>query len=438
MTAEIAIMNKNAVALAADSAVTMSKEGGQKIFTSVNKLFMLSKYSPVGAMIYGEAELVGVPWETIVKIYRTRLGKERFRTLSEYANNLIDFLDSGSPLFDATLQERHVAANVSGYFIAIKNEIEDVLKTLLEEKGKFTEDQVKQITRDMIGKHFEQWETAQMLPSIPNTHIGEVAEKYGKIIDAARERTFENLPMTSASIEQLKKIAASLFSKDIFPLNISGIVIAGFGEEESFPSLRSFMIHGVAGNRLKYKEHGSANVGVDADATIIPFAQAEMVYTFMEGLNPDLRQHMEEDLSRFIDGYADKIARSIENLSEQKQGELAVKLRKLSKSLVKDYQERVKAYRDQYYVSPIMNVVAMLPKDELALMAETLVSLTSFKRRVSLEVETVAPPIDVALISKGDGFVWIKRKHYFPPELNPQFLAKYYREEDHHNGQETK
>jgi len=36
--------------------------------------------------------------------------------------------------------------------------------------------------------------------------------------------------------------------------------------------------------------------------------------------------------------------------------------------------------------------------------------------------------IDVAVISKGDGFVWIKRKHYFKAELNPQFFANYYKE----------
>jgi len=67
----------------------------------------------------------------------------------------------------------------------------------------------------------------------------------------------------------------------------------------------------------------------------------------------------------------------------------------------------------------------MLPKDELAAMAESLVNLTSFKRKVTLETETVAGPIDVAVISKGDGFIWIKRKHYFKAELNPQFFANY-------------
>jgi hypothetical protein len=69
----------------------------------------------------------------------------------------------------------------------------------------------------------------------------------------------------------------------------------------------------------------------------------------------------------------------------------------------------------------------MMPKDELAAMAESLVNLTSFKRKVTEEAETVGGPIDVAVISKGDGLVWVKRKHYFPPELNQQFFANYYR-----------
>jgi len=34
--------------------------------------------------------------------------------------------------------------------------------------------------------------------------------------------------------------------------------------------------------------------------------------------------------------------------------------------------------------------------------------------------------IDVAVISKGDGFVWIRRKHYFNQELNPHYMSKYF------------
>jgi hypothetical protein len=71
-------------------------------------------------------------------------------------------------------------------------------------------------------------------------------------------------------------------------------------------------------------------------------------------------------------------------------------------------------------------LVGSLPKDELAAVAEALVSLTALKRKISLDTETVGGPIDVAVISKGDGFIWVKRKHYFDARLNPQFFAIHY------------
>ena len=79
MTAEIAVMNQEAVALAADSAVSLAdSEYGEvtKIFTSANKLFALSQFHPVGIMIYGNTRLGEVPWETVIKLYRDQLGTE--------------------------------------------------------------------------------------------------------------------------------------------------------------------------------------------------------------------------------------------------------------------------------------------------------------------------------------------------------------------------
>ena len=83
-------------------------------------------------------------------------------------------------------------------------------------------------------------------------------------------------------------------------------------------------------------------------------------------------------------------------------------------------------YRHQKNVAPILEVVSVLPKDELASMADALANLTSLKRRLTMgEHETVGGPIDVAVISKGDGLVWIKRKHYFHKDLNPHFFERH-------------
>jgi hypothetical protein len=99
----------------------------------------------------------------------------------------------------------------------------------------------------------------------------------------------------------------------------------------------------------------------------------------------------------------------------------------MGEEILKDHKERLEKHRKEKYVRPVTTVVSMLPKDELAAMAESLVNLTSFKRKVTMESETVGGPIDVAVISKGDGFIWIKRKHYFKAELNTQFFSNYYK-----------
>jgi hypothetical protein len=96
-------------------------------------------------------------------------------------------------------------------------------------------------------------------------------------------------------------------------------------------------------------------------------------------------------------------------------------------NMLKDVVDALRSQRKEAYSDPILDAVQFLPKDELATMAATLVNLTSFKQRMSLDYETVGGPIDVAVISKGDGFIWIRRKHYFDGEINPQFFANYNR-----------
>ncbi len=76
------------------------------------------------------------------------------------------------------------------------------------------------------------------------------------------------------------------------------------------------------------------------------------------------------------------------------------------------------------FAYPVIGMVDTLPKSELGAIAEALVEITKFKRHVSRQEETVGGPIDVAILTKGDGFAWIKRKHYFKPELNPRLLAQ--------------
>jgi hypothetical protein len=125
MTAEVVIMNRTAVALAADSAVTWSVGKGRKIYNTVNKLFALSKHQPVGIMLYGGADFMGIPWETVVKVYRAHLGSKDFPKLRDYAADFMDFLETGGVPLSEEDERRFVEAAVRHQYQLIRNRIQD-------------------------------------------------------------------------------------------------------------------------------------------------------------------------------------------------------------------------------------------------------------------------------------------------------------------------
>lgn len=431
MTAEVAVMNKQAIALAADSAVTFQEETGQKIFTSASKIFTLSKYQPVGIMVYGSADFMQVPWETIIKVYRNNLGKKTFKTVADYAKDFLTFVAEEERLFSHDVQNWYVENSIYSYFLIIREKILEKVDKDLEVKGGVDEQATNKIISDVITQHFEKWQGAEPTSSIPDSFRDDLKEKYGNLILKAQKEVFEKLPLTPDSADKLTEIAINLFTKFLTGLmvrNTSGIVIAGFGTEDIFPVLESFSIEGKIDNYLKYKknEEGCAEISFQNSATIIPFAQTEMVSTFMTGADPNYHNAIDTDMEQIFISYPQVLVDNIDCLSDEEKENMKKQLKEIGQKEFNKYREKLLEYRTEHYINPVMKVVQGLPKDELAAMAETLISLTSFKRRVSMEEETVGGPIDVAVISKGDGFVWIKRKHYFERELNQQFFANYY------------
>jgi hypothetical protein len=210
----------------------------------------------------------------------------------------------------------------------------------------------------------------------------------------------------------------------------SGIVIAGFGDDELFPALSYFDTDGYIGNKLKIIKIESSQITRDTPSMVAPFAQKDMVQRFMEGIDPEYSSFTNASISSLLGASCLYVL--------EKYGADKFKNDRVRQSVVRatskafdDHLSKKNEFKYDKFTHPILQMVAMLPKDELPVLAESLISLTSLKRHVSSDAETVGGPTDVALISKVDGFIWIKRKHYFKAELNPHFVANYRRKLDH-------
>ena len=141
-----------------------------------------------------------------------------------------------------------------------------------------------------------------------------------------------------------------------------------------------------------------------------------MVNTFMHGINPDVLTL----LQAYLNGLFDRLPEILTHIDKKD-------FHEKSKFLLEDFSKKLSDHIRDKHSYPVLRMVTALPKDELAAMAEALVNLTAFKRRITETMETVGGPIDVAVISKGDGLIWVKGKHYFEPELNQHFFKNYFR-----------
>ena len=428
MTAEIAVLNSQAVALAADSAVTVSDGTNRapKIYNTVNKLFTLSKHEPVGVMIYGSAELGGLPVETAVKVFRDQLSQKAFGSLQEYADSFLEFLGTSALLFPQERQDRFVRLGSLRFLSRVKEDLDRRVKTRIEAEGEISEGDLKDELTTLLGQHREAVEREELLTSADPTDVQSVSAAHSEVIGSATNEVFEQVPFSDDQRVLLKELVSRTLLNIRSVVSDCGMVFAGLGTNDVCPMLVQHDVRGVVAG----KPHHQRRMIIDGHdrVGIYPFAQTEMIATFMEGISPTIKETIYKYMQRISEELPSAVVGDAADggmPSDQRDG-IRDGLRRILRSAEEQLQEVLEAYIQREQVSPVVDTVRFLPKDELVEMAETLVNLTSFRQRMSPDAETVGGPVDVAVISKGDGFIWIKRKHYFQAELNHQFFNNYF------------
>lgn len=418
MTAEIAILNPHGVALAADSAVTI---GSQKIINSAIKLFALSKTEPVGVMVYGNANLLNIPWETLIKLYRKEHAKSRFEKLENYSESFLSFLKSRTTIFNIDIQNQWFEGQINFIFNFIDSEFANQCDQSIVRGIQLTLDQKKDILLDILTRlkdgqasndaTFHE-EISPLLPKI---------ESVGQPLINHYFHDFLGYPEIKGLLNEILVLIVS--NNNLFQ-GSTGLVISGFGDDDIFPSVITHQISGYFENNLIYKNDPSKtiiNSNTGMRSGIIPFAQEDVVYSFIKGFDPELQQISDN----YLDSMSEEFFKNAPILNPVQKAQFI----KDFKSDLSDFKSTMDKEILDRHVTPMINMIEVLPKDELATMAETLVNITAFKRKMAVSsLETVGGPIDVAVISKGDGLVWVKRKQYFPADLNRHFFDNYFKD----------
>lgn len=390
MTSEISLVNKRGVVLAADSAVTI---GGMKVMNNASKLFTLDSEHYVGIMIYGNADFCNVPWEVIIKTYRELKANKTFDTLQEYGDDFMNYVANFSwyggteevMLYQYLNEIRNIINNATKETLSFRI-FDNILKTGLDVS--FIED------TDSMGLDFNKFkqENEQKI-------INYINDNFTFDMDFEEKNSVDN--------RIVRVVFKLLNSYTWYSEGMTGLVIAGYGKIEPFPTVMNYKVEGIFQSKLKHKLSECITIGnkeTDYISATLPFAQSDMINTFMHGIDPEIQMFLNNE--------------KISTQNEFDKANIPDPYKSLFKNtLDNNYNNFIKFIADNYQ-EPFNRLVSHLSLQELALMGETLISLTSFKRKFSTNIESVGGEIDVLVISRSEGPVWVKRKKYFDKDLN--------------------
>ena len=402
LTSEVLIMTPSAVAMAADSIVTIN---GNKTYEGVNKLFMLSKNPPMGIMVYNNANFITIPFETLIKDFRYKFKNDKsLKTVDDFRNKFKEYLE--------TEHNKNKFPMMS---------LQDKINIFMEHMG----DEVSAFDENTIEEWFINNQDLNVFEDYKDIIFtdNDSLENFNNIIcDIAPE--FLDLDKKS----KFKRILRNIFVQIMVLENYTGVAIVGFERDKLFPSCTLFKIRYIYDDKFIFDEITNDEVGKKA-VIFAPLAQTDVIESFFTSMGMDIEKHLKMFFYNIIEGYNYNLKELIKSEDDISQDDIGRIINILDKVQNKhpDLNNSFGIFIDDIKRNnrkPILRSIQFLAKDELSNLAESLINLTSLKRKVQDGLETVGGDVDVAIITKGDGFIWTKRKHYFKPELNPHYFDK--------------
>ena len=408
MSVGVCIINRNGIALAADSAGTYT--GNKMFYNSMNKVFSLSRKYVYGAITYGATTIYNVSIDQVLKEFRTYLDSR------EHISDFFEIL----PLFEAFINQN------SSYYkfdLAEANHCNGLIKDLVVDWGNKIKTVATEVdAENKISEILNQLETV-MRGSLKidnydvSAYIKTTYNDYFNMLIGMIVPELNNFPTQK---ECFWDYICNYFNLSLTneTNNYMGLFFAGYGHCDAFPKFTHIELYRVVGGKIKYRlveNYEESN----NHAQIVPLAQPDVILTFCKVISNRFINYIPQKVESIINSKIDALPDTF--TIDQKNA--------LKTSLSSSKAEIASAINTTIQndnVKPILDSVQLIPLPEMGFLAESLVNITSLKRTFAIDgnQQTVGGPTDVAVMSKGDGFVWIKRKHYFDKQMNPDYIMK--------------
>lgn len=413
MTSEVLIMNRQSLALAADSAVTTGGGGMNPLVTlEAEKLFQIGEH--MALMVYNRGDLIGRTWSQIAEAFVAKHGLKSYASVEACAEALFDFMQGNRTLFPQS-EEKVEFQSMAAYLFSV---IEEHARFMVEDPSTGVSDMLNAIDTSVAVycNHLENQPDGNARGT--NACFGNLSEEdfvrdQGGDIDPVIEAVFHGHALPKATRDRLMHFLWLAVTRDVFIEPYTGMVIAGFGSEDTFPTaelhISSFMINGKM-KRMQIDR--SAVAGLDGPRAIVrTFAQADMTHTFMRGIHPHLLEQV-TDLAYIASEEAARLALSEAGV----EAEAAARVMETMASrhlpmIAHQYEHYVHTLAHAQFTDPVLSVIEASGKRQIAEISKVLVELNIIRDELQQTQRGVGGDVDVAMITRKSGFEWYANKN---------------------------
>lgn len=422
MTAVVGILNKRGAAIAADSAVTRkrSQNGMQKITNNGNKMIRLYDSLPISVMMTGNADFLGTPWDVIARRYRQRHKDVRPYTVEDAARGFFDYIRSNfvfwseerSNTFLWRLTEKMFNEVVARIHYDEKERRGAELRRPAAFRKAFIRISKKMAAHNLKGEQCPQF--VDYSAEAFRVDAKDVLDRFIKEMDSANRNGFSESCYPSTILESVRPafedLLHSVISTRYYIENVSAtLVFTGFGEKQEYPSLVSANVtEGFAG-RMSYsiRKEDVVCISDQRPVAICPFAQTDVIVSLLQGMHSGWRAKADSRLSNLTKPVIGPVFSDIsdwdffEKLKEVKKDDL---YKEFDRNIMRLSRASQRGWEKSLEKSDLQ---------AMASLADSLIDLTAFHRILTFEEEGVGGLVDLAVISKDEGFTWLRRKSWY-------------------------
>ncbi|TDX02178.1 hypothetical protein [Dinghuibacter silviterrae] len=435
MTAIVGVLNSQGIALAADSAVTVTGRNGKKVYNRSNKIFTLSKYHPIGIAIYNNADFIGIPLETIIKLYRKTIKEKSFNTVNEYKNDFLDFVRSQVRLISPESKRDAFYSFCQEAFNHVKDSITTKLKAIENELLQLDQaEAIQLIDIEMLNEidaylqilqGYHKADYVNLPAESYYTHYQNELTEIANFIEQGIQKHQPLAVLKPNHLERLNAIFFELVNIEFIFERFCGLIFFGFGEAELFPSSHLALLGTLIVDQPRIRIFEARDiVPGKTNSNILPYVQGDVTEAVLTGVDPNFKNEMSSAVESSFRTISEEITNRIPP------GEEANQIAAIINDTGTQLLQKLNEYQMNNITGPLLDILAHMGKEDMAELAESLVNITSLKRKFTSSDsadESVGGPVDVALVTKGDGFVWMKRKQYFDINDNRGFIERYYK-----------